>query len=206
MHIDLPGLQNLEKKDIGKAVKTLTSAFSNDPCLKYLLNSEEYDYKKASFIHRYSINLGLRYGIALCTSKEVEGICIWMPPRSTNTTTWMFLRAGGLSLRNTVDKGIIKRLQDYGNYSGSIHHKNAPFPHWYLLSIAVEKEYQGKGISNRLMKPVMDYFDKNNQSCYLETHNSKNVSYYQKFGFEVAEIGCLPGTKKTHWGMVRKSH
>ena len=50
---------------------------------------------------------------------------------------------------------------------------------------------------------MLKYFDENNQSCYLETHNQKNVAYYEKYGFKVVEVGCLPGTQKTHWAMLR---
>jgi GNAT superfamily N-acetyltransferase len=201
--MEIPGLINLERSCIDKAVGTLTSAFSEDPCLKYLLDSEIYDCSKARHIHRYSINLGLRYGAAFATSRDVEGICIWMPPPRAATTTWMFVRAGGLGLRAGVDPGIIKRLKEYGDYSAAIHHRHAPFPHWYLLSIAVDKGCQGKGYANRLMNPIMEFFDRGHQPCYLETHNRNNVAFYEKYGFKVVEIGCLPGSQKTHWGMLR---
>ena len=94
-------------------------------------------------------------------------------------------------------------MKKYDEYTSTIHHRQAPFTHWYLFTIGVRQEHQGKGYSNHLMMPVIDYFDENCQSCYLETHNQRNVSCYEKYGFKIAEIGCLPGTQKTHWGMIR---
>jgi ribosomal protein S18 acetylase RimI-like enzyme len=200
----LPGLRNLTRNDIEKAERTLTSAFSEDPCLKYLLASDSYDPEKARHVHRYSLNLGLIFGSAYCAGEGAEGVCIWLPPSRAMTSTWMFLRAGGLGLRKTVDEGIIGRLKDYGDYSGAIHHRSAPGPHWYLLSIGVDRAAQGKGMARRLMEPMLERFDRGGEAAYLETHNGRNVAFYEKFGFEVAEVGCLPGTKTTHWGMLRK--
>lgn len=203
MKLEFPGLVRLTRSTTDTAVETLTSAFAEDPCLKHLLGSEDYDPEKARHIHRYSVNLGLRYGLALATSAEAEGVCVWMPPERAMTTAWMFLRAGGLGLGSKVDAGVIGRLKAYGDYSAEIHHRSAPFPHWYLLSIAVDRESQGQGYANRLMRPVMEHFDRIGQPCYLETHNGRNVAFYEKYGFEVAGLGRLPGTDKTHWGMLR---
>ena len=54
------------------------------------------------------------------------------------------------------------------------------------------------------MKRMPEYFDANDQACFLETHNQKNVAFYEKYGFEVVEAGCLPDTTTTHWAMLRK--
>ena len=201
--IELPGLHHLMKRDFPLAVSRITDAFDEDPCLKYLLDSDYYDPKKAKYIHEYSVKLGYKYGMIITTGEKVEGVSIWMPPNRVETTSWMFLNAGGLWLKKNVHAQIIKLFQKYGDYSSSIHHNCIREPHWYLLSIAVGKEYQGKGFANKLMNPVLSYFDTNNYPCFLETHNPRNVLFYEKFGFKVAEIGQLPDSDKTHWAMVR---
>jgi hypothetical protein len=43
------------------------------------------------------------------------------------------------------------------------------------------------------------------QSCYLETHNFRNVAYYEKYGFKTMEIGLLPGTNTEHFAMLREA-
>jgi len=203
--IKLDGLINLEKQQFGKAIACLTDAFSEDPCLKYLLNSETYDPEKAKHIHEYTLNIGRLYGYTFATGKEVEGVCIWLPPNRVDVSSWMFIRAGGLGMKRTVYPGIIETIKRYGDYSGEIHHRNAQLPHWYLLSIGISKNNQGRGYANTLMKPMLQYFDKNRQSCYLETHNPKNVAFYERYGFKVVEIGKLPKSEKTHWAMYREA-
>jgi GNAT superfamily N-acetyltransferase len=197
-------LSNFEKSESSLAVKRLTSAFSEDPCLKYLLDSEVYDPEKAKYIHKYSLRIGLLYGLITTTSKNIEGISIWLPPGKTSVSTWMFLNAGGLSLKKKVHPKILEIFKTYDKFSSEIHHRNASMPHWYLFSIAVDKPYQGCGYSRQLLVPVLQYFDENNQTCYLETHNPVNVKFYEKFNFEVVETGTLPNSNITHWGMLRK--
>ncbi|MCF7832119.1 MAG: GNAT family N-acetyltransferase [Candidatus Marinimicrobia bacterium] len=199
------GLEKLNKKDMSHAVSIITNAFSEDPCLKYLLNSEEYDHDKAKFIHEYTLKIGFFYGSVQTASSANEGVSIWMPPKRVTTSPLMFIRAGGLSLRKNVDLKVIDRIQVYGDYCGSLHQKYVKEPHWYLESIAVDPKEQGKGFAGKLLRPALDYFDKYGFPCYLETHNPKNVTFYEKYGFNVMEIGKLPGTNKPHWAMLRQA-
>jgi GNAT superfamily N-acetyltransferase len=197
-------LSNFEKSETSLAVQRLTSAFSEDPCLKYLLDSEIYDPEKAKYFHRYSIRIGLLYGLITTTSKNIEGISIWLPPRNVNISIWKFIRAGGLSLKKTVYPGILDKIKIYNKFSSAIHHRHAKMPHWYLFSIAVDKQYQNQGYAKKLLIPVLQYLDEKNQTCYLETHNPQNISFYEKFNFEVVETAILPNSNITHWGMLRK--
>lgn len=203
-NINFGELKTLNKQDLPRAISIITNAFSEDPCLKFLLDSEEYDYNKAKHIHEYTLRLGFLYGLVLTTSPKNEGIAIWMPPKYVDTSAWMFIRAGGLKLNKLVDKKAVDRLDAYGKYASSLHHKHAKRAHWYLESLSVDPLEQGKGYASRLLKPALEYFDKHKFSCYLETHNAKNVSLYEKYGFKVMEIGSLPGTDKPHWAMLRE--
>lgn len=197
-------LSNFRKSETSLAVQRLTSAFSEDPCLKYLLDSDIYDPEKAKYLHEYTIRIGLRHGLITTTGKDIEGISIWLPPGKTSVSTWMFIRAGGLSLKKKVHPKILDLFKTYDRFSSEIHHRNASMPHWYLFSIAVDKQFQGHGYARQLLEPVLQYFDENNQTCYLETHNPLNVKFYEKFHFEVVETGTLPNSDITHYGMLRK--
>ena len=204
----ITGLNNLEIQDWKMAIDCLTDAFSEDPCLKYLLESEVYDPVKARVIHEYTLKYGWLYGQVFTSSKIVEGVSIWLPPKSNEVSSfmnaWMFIRSGGLKMNKTVNPGTVGIMKKYGGYSNELHHRNAKDPHWYLMSIGVAKEFQGQGFSKKLILPMLEYFDKNAQSCYLETHNPGNVALYEKFGFKVMEIGKLPDSKTTHWAMFRE--
>jgi ribosomal protein S18 acetylase RimI-like enzyme len=201
------GLPALNRRRFDAAKERLTEAFDEDPCLKYLLGSDEYDYEKAGNIHKYTLKIGLLYGSVVTTSDSIEGISIWMPPSRIETTPWMFIRSGGLGMKAIPRKDgrtLFEAIRDYGEYSSSIHQKHVPFPHWYLLSMAVGKKYQGQGFAGKLLKPVLRFFDQTGFPCYLETHNPKNIGFYENFGFRVVEIGILPQSDKEHYAMLRQ--
>ena len=199
---------NLEKSDWKKALDCLTDAFSEDPCFRYLLQSDIYEPEKARFIHEYTLRYGCQNGNVFVTSKNLEGVSIWLPPKTNMHSSlmhvWQFIINGGLKMDKKVNPGTIDTMRKYGTYSSHFHQKYAKGPHWYLMSIGVSKEYQGKGFSKKLILPMLDYFDKNKQSCYLETHNDSNVAYYEKYAFKTMGIGLLPGTDTNHWAMLRE--
>ncbi len=65
------------------------------------------------------------------------------------------------------------------------------------------ERYRGQGLASRLIRPLLEEFDKKKLACYLETHNPSNVAIYEHFGFKVVEEGKIPGTDMTHWAMLR---
>lgn len=206
--ININNLVQLKNEDLPRALECLTDAFSEDPCFRYLLQSDNYDPDKAKFIHEYTLKYGCQNGNVYATSKEIEGISIWLPPKTNKHTSlmhaWNFIKFGGLKMDKRVNSGTIETMKEYGSYSSKLHHKYARESHWYLMSIGVAKKFQGKGLSKKLLIPMLDYFDKSKQTCYLETHNKKNVTYYERYGFKTMEVGKLPGSDQDHFAMLRE--
>lgn len=201
--LEMTGLFKLKASHFDLAADRLNEAFDEDPCIKYLIGSDIYDYKKAINIHKYTLKIGLLYGSILTTGDLLEGITIWLPPFKVDITTWMFIRAGGLTMVKTVRKDFIQVVKKYNDYSLKIHHQNVSIPHWYLLSMGVGKEYQGKGFAGKMLMPVFNFFDQNGYPCYLETHNPRNIAFYEHFGFAMVEEGKLPDSDKKHYAMLR---
>jgi ribosomal protein S18 acetylase RimI-like enzyme len=203
LELKMTGLSNLKESNFDLAADRLTEAFDEDSCIKHLLGSETYDYIKAKKLHKNALSIGLLYGSILTTSDLIEGISIWLPPTRVDVTVWMFIRAGGLSLIKTVRKDILKTINEYSNYALKIHHRNIVTPHWYLFSMGVGKEYQGKGFAGKMLNPVFKYFDQAGHPCYLETHNPQNIMFYEHYGFTLVEEGILPNSEKKHYAMLR---
>ena len=73
-----------------------------------------------------------------------------------------------------------------------------------MLDLVVRSGKQRQGIARGLMEPVLDALDWAGQDIYLETHHPDNVPIYQKFGFEIVEVGKVPGSDLDHYGMLRR--
>lgn len=77
-------------------------------------------------------------------------------------------------------------------------------PHWYIPVIGIDPFYQGKGYGSALLEYVFNEMLKNNETVYLESANKRNLSFYERHGFEVlAEIQS--GSSPTIYPMVREA-
>jgi GNAT superfamily N-acetyltransferase len=67
--------------------------------------------------------------------------------------------------------------------------------HWYLPMIGVEPNSQGRGLGGALMHHAIARSDEDEALAYLESANPRNISLYERHGFEVMgkiQIGVGP--------------
>lgn len=74
-------------------------------------------------------------------------------------------------------------------------------PHGHLAPIGVAPREQGNGLGSALMECYIEHLDQDALAGYLETDRPENVTFYQKFGFEVIREQLLIGTPT--WYMWR---
>jgi predicted N-acetyltransferase YhbS len=76
--------------------------------------------------------------------------------------------------------------------------------HYYLWGLAVDPSQKAKGIGAALMQPVLAKADARKMPIYLETHDEKNVQYYQKYGFDLIHTVRIPRYELPVWCMLRE--
>ena len=97
----------------------------------------------------------------------------------------------------------IRKMNQTNKIIKQIHIKQISEPHWYLALIAVKPEFQGRGYSSQLLKPMIKRIQNQGLPIYLETNNLKNVSLYEHFNFKVVEELMIQNTTIPHWSMIR---
>jgi ribosomal protein S18 acetylase RimI-like enzyme len=68
-------------------------------------------------------------------------------------------------------------------------------PHWYLPLIGVDPALQGRGYGAALMRHAVQRFDAEGVLAYLESSNPRNISLYERHGFEIlgtVQVGASP--------------
>ena len=65
-------------------------------------------------------------------------------------------------------------------------HPHAP-AHFYLAVLGTDPPRQGQGIGSSLMRPVLELCDREGVPAYLESSKERNVDFYSRFGFRVAD-------------------
>jgi ribosomal protein S18 acetylase RimI-like enzyme len=68
-------------------------------------------------------------------------------------------------------------------------------PHWYLPLIAVDPARQGQGHGSALLRETLRRCDRDGLLAYLESSNPRNITLYERHGFEVMgriQVGKSP--------------
>jgi ribosomal protein S18 acetylase RimI-like enzyme len=63
-------------------------------------------------------------------------------------------------------------------------HYHPDEPHWYLPIIGVDPARQGMGLGSALMRHALARSDRDGLPAYLESSNPRNISLYERHGFE----------------------
>lgn len=154
-------------------------AFAEDPQMNWL-----YPDGGESIRPWFSIALraGLRRGHTY-RSADHGGASIWAPPGVNN-----FNRSEGESLYQAMhdaygDEGLV-RMSAIAAASAAAHPHE---PHFYLFILGAAD--RGRGVGAELVAPVLRICDEQGWPAYLESSNPRNVSFYERHGFEaMAEI------------------
>ena len=194
-----PGFVEFDMDDLEKACQCNVDAYADYPLYPAIFGSlagPDMIYKN------WFASIRAMDGKALMVtdSSEINGFAIFVPPGYKGMPTFGYLKAGGLSMPPST---YLPQMR-YEAYCMKMKKKYTDHQSWYMLDLVVRSGKQRQGIARGLMEPVLNALDQNGQDLYLETHHPANVPIYQKFGFEVVEVGKVPGSDLDHYGMLRR--
>lgn len=167
-------------------IDALVLAFSTDPLARWLWpDPHEYlthfphftrAYEDKAFVHESAYYVDGYLGGAL-----------WLPPDVHPDDDAVDAL---IQNRVTADK-----QEDLVGLLDRIDHCLPEEPHWYLPFIGVEPVYRGKGLGSALMKHALLRCDRDNAPAFLESSNPRNISLYERHGFETLDtlqVGSSP--------------
>ncbi|MHA1987450.1 MAG: GNAT family N-acetyltransferase [Promethearchaeota archaeon] len=205
---DLDNLYKLAPGDVKEVIKVAGNAFQDDPTMVFAYPDEKERKKNSPYGFYMVYNYGIKHGLAYSTSKNLEGITIWLPPNKVYPSTRAMMRHGvfytmrkvGLKLK------VMKRTMAVFKYEEERHRELVPQKHWYFQNIAVKPEEQGKGYGGLLISSMLKTIESEGLPVYVETNTEKAMSIYQKYGFEILEYGIIPETPVPLWCMLKKAN
>ncbi len=139
----------------------------------------------------------------MTAGENYAAVALFIKPGYKGAPALPFLFKGGLKLLFKHSPSLYFRMINYENNAMKVKSKYADDNCWYLYNLTVHPDFQKKGLASKVLNPMLEFFDKTGQSCYLETNKDINVAMYEHFGFEVMEKGVIPGTDVCHYGMKR---
>lgn len=115
------------------------------------------------------------------------GAALWLPPGVEPDSERMS--------EIVFQHGQLDRLPELGELMERVRAYHPEEPHWYLPLIGVDPAAQGRGIGAALMKHALARCDAEGATAFLESSNPRNVSLYERHGFEVittVQVGSSP--------------
>ncbi len=175
--MNLPGIRLATPADRETVVGAITLAFSVDPLNRWMMPGPQQFLKYFPKMVEAFVEPSIEAGACFMTDNG-EGAAVWFPP-GVNVDE---ARVGAV-----MEAGVSQALdQEVGHLFSYLEESH---PHdddcWYLPLIGVDVAHQGRGFGAVLMKHVTDLLDEQGALGYLESSNPKNVSLYQRHGFEI---------------------
>jgi len=176
----------VRKDEHAKALDTLVSAFSDDPVERWLYpETQEY----LTHFPEFLAALGGRAfdEQTVWHLGDFAAVAMWLPPDTEPDAD-----AIATVLTHSVSP------EKHGDTFSVLDQMDAAHPeylHWYLPWFGVETGRQGRGLGGQLMSHCLEIVDASHLPAYLETPNPRNISFYERHGFETsgsAQAGTCP--------------
>lgn len=162
--------------DVGAVVHVITLAFSADPMTRWAIpDPHAYLSVMPDFVRAFG-GSAFPNDTADWTDDRC-GAALWLPPGVEPDGERM------TALLETY--GSREALSDLPSVFEQMGRFHPTEPHWYLPLIGVDPASQGRGLGGALMKHATDRCDRDGLPAYLESSNPRNISLYERHGFEV---------------------
>jgi ribosomal protein S18 acetylase RimI-like enzyme len=161
-------------------VGILTESFNENKSVNYVVRPGKGRKERIKKLMEYSFNVCNAFGEVWISDDKQACALILLPDRKTTsirTIIWdakLAISVIGLSRINAV----LKRESEIKSF-----HPQEPI--CYLWFIGVNPHQQHKGIGSIFIREVIEECERKKRSIYLETSVVQNLSWYQKFGFEI---------------------
>lgn len=190
----LPKIKSATTADEAALIAVITLAFSTDPVVRWVYSDpHQYLTHFPPFVRAFG---GRAFAHASAYYVDgYAGAALWLPPDVHPDGEEL-----SAIIERTVGAGEKRDLVAVFEQMGSHHPQE---PHWYLPLIGVEAIHQGHGYGSALMEHALLPCDRDQTLAYLESSNPRNISLYQRHGFEI--LGTIQaGTSSPLFPMLRK--
>ena len=177
---------NMRDADVMSSV--LARAFATNPFVRWILPDDDHYARIGDSFFRMAVEQDLAHG-EVYTDDAIGGAALWLPPGSASPGLSEQLKMG-LQLLKVVGSRTLVAAPALMKFENA----RPTRPHWYLTVLGTDPALQGQGLGGALINPILDRCDESGMPAYLESSNPENVSYYQRFDFEVTgEVGYRGG-------------
>ncbi|MCG8565861.1 MAG: GNAT family N-acetyltransferase [Desulfobacterales bacterium] len=151
----------------------------------------------------YSMVEAREYGELYLPSDHEHGVSIWSKPLARETELKKSREKKDFLLEYMGEEC----LKTYVNIVDFMSEKAEPLigdDFWYLSIVGILPAFQGQGLGPGLINSVLKQTDALNVPTFLETFTPRNMSFYNRLGYEAVDSFFEPTAQCEYWVMVRE--
>ncbi len=184
--MSVPSFSPLNEGEQAGAFATLVSAFTEDPVERWLYpDAQQYLTHFPKFLAAFG---GKAFDEQTVWSlDDFSAVALWLPPGAVPD--------GDVITTVLTESVAPQKHDDMFSVLEQMDAAHPKYPHWYLPWFGVDAALQGRGRGGQLLKSCLRIVDASRLPAYLETPNPRNISFYERHGFEVkgeAQAGACP--------------
>ena len=194
----------LDKKMQKQAAAVVADAFFDYPMMQHYFPNAKKRKRALPWYMKKTLGCAMRYGEAVIT-ENCSGVMFTLPPENVRLTDAQYIKCGFLFVPFVMGFRNYRKSNVCERFVADTHEQlmNGQ-KHYYLWGLVANPTAQRSGVGKALLKTLTTKADLENLPVYLETHDQRNVSYYNKFGFDLVSEVTIPGHDLDLWCMVRE--
>ena len=194
----------LRPHQIRTASEVLAASFFDYPMFTFYFPDKSRRARYLPWYFQRILNVAQHYGEIYVTA-DLSGVIFTLPPTHNKISLWEYAQNGFcltpfiLGLRNYTRS---MKCEAFVHQTREKIMKDRQ--HYYLWGVAVGPHTKRTGVGSRLLNFIFEKASKEKMPIYLETHDEKNVPYYQKHNFDLMKSAHIPEYDLPFWCMVRE--
>jgi GNAT superfamily N-acetyltransferase len=172
----MPIVTTAEEEDKDRIIQTIVLGFAADPFVRWMVPRAD-DYLRAmpALVDALA-SQAFANGTAFCAD-DGKAAGLWLGPGVEGDEEAMTA-----ALMPAVPPDLVAEVIAMFEEMNSYHPHDEPI--WFLPLLAADPACVGQGLGGALMKHALRRCDEEQLPAYLESSNLRNVSLYERHGFE----------------------
>ena len=189
-------LYRVQKEDLPRLEGILNRCFAHDPLYETLIPDEKIRRHLMPELFKCDMDEFFETCEIFADSKELNGLLV-VSDEAEPYNVFRFYLSEAKALLQT-DSYLIKEdpsLRTFRNFMKGEDYLNSSWTdqlhqnqRLHIIYLAVNPAMQHHGIAAELLEEAIAYARKHRLMISLETHNPKNIEFYEKFGFKVSGV------------------
>jgi len=176
MTTDVVTVRPAREGEQDRVVGPIVLGFAADPVLRWFFPDPHQYLEAFPQLVRAVAAPAFEHGSAY-RDDSFNGGALWLPPGvEPDVASIVEL------LQRSIDPSRLAQVFALFEAKGKYHPHE---PHWYLHMLAVDPALQARGLGSQLLTDGLKRVDADHLPAYLESTNPRNVSLYERHGFEV---------------------